>query len=500
MDKSLKWYNLISLNIYWLGINITTNILPVLLPALVLMFMPENQKSTALADIRVIGLVVAMLIQPIAGMFSDRNTSRWGRRRPYILVSAVFSIICLFLIGLSPMFLKSSADSFFMPAFGFTTAYAVLLLGIILMQFSSNLGQGATQGLIPDLVSSKQRGMAAGFKSLMEILPMALVFFVGKFIDNGQIWLVVSIMMAGFLATALVTIFTVHETPISEKPASGLGKGTLRLFALTVIFFVTTRIAIWAISAAGNILAAYSLSPVLYIILIGVIGLICMAGSVFIGVFLGASVGIGKEWSSQKSFIWWIVNRLLILAAITGVRDFAQYYLRDVLKVTNPASANTKLLLAIAAFLVPATLVGGKLGDRFGRKRMLLISAAMSAAGIVLLLTSTTMTLVYLSGSIIGLGYGFFMACSWALGTELVPEKESGKYLGISNLAGAGAGIVGTGIGGPMADSFNAITPGLGYLVIYGIYAGLVLISAVVLVKVKDTGKKITPGTEVGQI
>lgn len=495
MDKSLKWYNLIFLNIYWLGIDITTNIMPVLLPALVLMFAPESQKSTALANIRVVGLVVAMLIQPVAGMFSDSNTSKWGRRRPYILASALLSIVFLFLIGLSPTFMNSSADRFFNPTFGFTTAYAVLLLGVILMQFSSNLGQGATQGLIPDLVPSQQRGMAAGFKSLMEILPMALVFFVGKFIDNDQFWLVVGIMMAGLLATALVTIFTVHETPITEKPDSGLGKGTLRLIGLTVIFFVTTRLAIWAISAAGNFLTPFKLAPLTFIILIGLVGLICMAGSVFIGVFLGASVGIGKEAPSQRSFIWWIVNRLLILAAVTGVRDFAQYYLRDVLKVANPASANTKLLVMLAAFLVPATLIGGKLGDKFGRKRMLLVSALIAATGTVVLLTSQTMTMVYVSGGIIGLGYGFFMACSWALGTELVPTQESGKYLGISNLAGAGAGIVGTGIGGPMADSFNAITPGLGYLVIYAIYAGLILISAVVLINVKDPATKTQPAS-----
>jgi MFS family permease len=490
MEKSMKWYDLVFINIYWFGMNITTNIMPVLLPALVLMFTPEDQKSTALANVRVIGLVVAMLIQPIAGMFSDRNTSRWGRRRPYILAGALLSIFCLFLTGLTPMLVGSKADGFFQPTFGITTAYAVLLLATILMQFSSNIGQGAAQGLIPDLVSTRQRGMAAGFKSLMEILPLALVFLVGKYIDNGQIWLVVGIMMIGFLATALVTIFTVHETPLAEKPAFGVGKDTLRLFGLTAIFFITTRLAIWAISAAGNFLQPYNLPSLAYILVIATIGLICMAGSVFIGVFLGASVGIGKEAVNQRSFIWWIVNRLLILAAITGVRDFAQYYLRDVLKVTNPATENTRLLLAIAAFLVPATLVGGKLGDRFGRKRVLLASAVIATVGTVVLLTSHTMLMVYISGGIIGLGYGFFMACSWALGTELVPASESGKYLGISNLAGAGAGIVGTGIGGPMADSFNAITPGLGYLVIYGIYAGLIVISAVVLVKVKDPGKK----------
>lgn len=491
MEKTQKWYDLAALNIYWLGINITTNILPVLLPAVILMFMPENQKSTALANIRVVGLVVAMLIQPLAGLFSDRNPSRWGRRRPFIFASALLSIFFLFFIGLTPKFIGSAADSFFLPTFGVTTAYAALLLAIILIQFSSNLGQGAALGLIPDNVSSHQRGMASGFKSLMEILPLALVFFVGKFIDAGQNWLVIGIMMAGFLATMLVTIFTVHETPITEKPTSHTGKEALRLVALTAIFFVTTRLAIWLIGLAGGVLQKANLSPTAYILAVGAVGLICMAGSVLIGVILGATVGIGKEAANQRSFIWWIVNRLLILAAVTGVRDFAQYYLRDVLKVANPATENTRLLLAIAAFLVPATLVGGNLGDVFGRKRMLLVSALIAAAGTVLLITAPNMMVVYLAGAVVGLGYGFFMSCSWALGTDLAPAKEAGKYLGISNLAGAGAGIVGTGIGGPMADSFNAISGGLGYILIYSIYAGLILISILVLANVKDPGKKL---------
>ncbi|MEA5077074.1 MAG: MFS transporter [Anaerolineaceae bacterium] len=490
MEKLQKWYDLVALNIYWLGINITTNILPVLLPALILMFMPENQKSTALANIRVVGLVVAMLIQPLAGLFSDRNRSRWGRRRPFIFASALLSIAFLFFIGLTPRFIGSAADAYFLPTFGVTTAYAALLLAIVLIQFSSNLGQGAALGLIPDNVSTRQRGMASGFKSLMEILPLALVFFVGKFIDAGQNWLVIGIMMAGFLATMLVTIFTVHETPITEKPDSHTGKEALRLVALTAIFFVTTRVAIWLISLAGSTFQEWNLSATAYVLAVGAVGLICMAGSVFIGVILGATVGIGKEAANQRSFIWWIVNRLLILAAVTGVRDFAQYYLRDVLKVANPATENTRLLLAIAAFLVPATLVGGKLGDVFGRKRMLLVSALIAAAGTVLLITVPNMMVVYIAGAVVGLGYGFLMACSWALGTDLAPAKEAGKYLGISNLAGAGAGIVGTGIGGPMADSFNAISGGLGYILIYSIYAGLILISILVLANVKDPGKK----------
>ena len=58
-------------------------------------------------------------------------------------------MLFLFIIGASPMFVGSRFDGFFVPAFGVTTAYVVLLAGSILMQFSSNVTHGALQGLIP---------------------------------------------------------------------------------------------------------------------------------------------------------------------------------------------------------------------------------------------------------------------------------------------------------------------------------------------------------------
>jgi MFS family permease len=100
--------------------------------------------------------------------------------------------------------------------------------------------------------------------------------------------------------------------------------------------------------------------------------------------------------------------------------------------------------------------------------------------------------MVIVSGCILGVGAGTFMASNWALGTDLVPPKEAGRYLGISNLAGAGAGIVGAGIGGPMADFFNRTHPGLGYLVIFAIYAGLFLLSVVVLRGIPEPNKSLS--------
>jgi maltose/moltooligosaccharide transporter len=35
------------------------------------------------------GSVTSLLVQPIVGAMSDRTTSRWGRRTPYIFIGAV---------------------------------------------------------------------------------------------------------------------------------------------------------------------------------------------------------------------------------------------------------------------------------------------------------------------------------------------------------------------------------------------------------------------------
>ena len=464
MKRDLRWYEFITVNIYWLGLNIGSGIItPILLPYLVLLFMPPEQKNTYFATIRVIGLAVAMLVQPLAGMLSDRSTSRWGRRRPFIVVGALFNVLFLIIVGVSPSFMGAASDSFFGQTFGVTTAYAVLLVGIVILQVSSNVAHGALQGLIPDLVPEHQRGRASGVKAVFELIPVFLVLFIGPLVDAGKVMLVVGIIIAGYVISALITAIFVREEPLREKPAGGMGEPALRLVLLTAIFVTVTRFATWLVKTSGNIVTERGVTVEVQIAFVGLTGLLAMAGAILVGVYLGAWVGIGAEARQQKSFIWWIVNRLLFLAAVGSIQSFAQYYLADVLRVPKPASATTMLMAAVAGFLIPSALGGGYLADRIGRKRLVMLAGLVAAGGTVLLLFATAMPMVIVSGCIIGLGAGTFMATNWALGTDLAPKQDAGRYLGISNLAGAGAGIVGAGIGGPMADFFNALRPGLGY-------------------------------------
>jgi MFS family permease len=486
MKKAMHWYDHITINIYWLGLNVATGtITPVLLPYLVILFVPPEQKNSYLATVRVVGLAVAMMVQPMAGLLSDRSTARWGRRRPYILTGTVFDILFLAIVGASPLFVGSSLDGFFQPSLGVTTAYVVLLVGIILLQVSSNVAHGALQGLIPDMAPQDQRGRASGVKAVMELLPSFLVIGIGPLVDAGEIWLTVGIIVGSLLLTMLITLFFVHEEPLKERPAGVLGRPLLRLVALTAIFVAATQGAVGLVRSAGTLLAERGAAVGLQVVVVGLAGLVGMAGSILLGVYFGAWVGIGREARRQTSFIWWVINRLLFLAAVGSIQGFAQYYLADVLHIPNAATMTTVLLGVVALFLIPSALGGGHLADRLGRKRLVAFSGLTAAAGTLLLLFATSVPLVIISGCIIGIGAGVFMATNWALGTDLAPPEEAGRYLGISNLAGAGAGIVGAGIGGPMADFFNALQSGLGYLVIFAIYGTLFLLSVITLTKVR---------------
>ena len=486
LKSVLRWYDHITINIHWLGINVATGaITPVILPYLVMLFVQEEQKNTYLATIRIVSLAVAMLVQPIAGMFSDRTTSRWGRRRPYIFWATLVNILFLMVIGISPELIGSTSDDLFQSLMGVSTAYIVLLVGVVLVQAASNVIFGALIGLIPDLVPKDQRGRSSGIKAIFELLPAFLIIFIGPLVDAGRIWLVIGIVGFSLLLTMLITITFVQEVPLQKKPQGGISEKVWRLVVLTVIFVGVTQGAIWFIRTSASELGQRGTELSLQVAIVGLLGLIGMAGSIFIGVYFGAWVGIGKEAKSQTSFIWWVINRLLFLAGVGSIQGFALFYLRDYLKAENPATMTTQLLAAVGFFLIPSALGGGYLADRMGRKRLVAYAGISAAVGTFFLLISTNFLMVVFSGCIIGLGAGAFMATNWALGTTLVLPQEAGRYLGISNLAGAGAGIVGAGIGGPIADTFNQLRPGLGYLVIFAIYGLLFLISVASLTKVQ---------------
>ena len=91
---------------------------------------------------------MAIIVQPTIGMISDYTVTRWGRRKPYIVIGATLDVV--FLIGLA-----------------LSQTYLMILVFLVLLQFSSNFAQGPFQGYVPDLVPAKQVATASGLMGVM---------------------------------------------------------------------------------------------------------------------------------------------------------------------------------------------------------------------------------------------------------------------------------------------------------------------------------------------
>jgi MFS family permease len=305
--KRMRWYDYVTYNIYWLGLNIATGSLtPIILPYLVALFVGEAGimmpalvarfvgkawgKGTALGVLRSAGLIVAIIVQPTAGLLSDRSTLRWGRRRPFILVGTLLDLVFLALIGLSGN-------------------YWLLFAAVLLLQFSSNIAHGALQALIPDLVPDDQRGRASGLKSVMELLPVIFVSLtVGRLVGAGKVWAAILIVMAFLLVTMLITVFAVREEPLREKVTASLRPPLVRIVLLTLIFASVTTLFGGLVGWTGQRLRGQG---TLQLVGVGLAGLVAMAGAIVEGVWWSARVGVGKGAQKYPSFTWWVINRLL---------------------------------------------------------------------------------------------------------------------------------------------------------------------------------------------
>ncbi len=471
--KPPRWYDYITINIYWLGLTTISQTNGLVQPLLIQKFVGTDQQATTYGSLRLYTLMVALLVQALAGMLSDRSTLRWGRRRPFILVGTLLNMAFVIAMGASP-------------------SYQFLFGMAMLSQISGNLAQGAAQGLIPDLVPENRRGIFSGVKAVMDLLPLIIVALtIGGLIVKGLMWAGILVAVSILFVSMAVTMFAREETlPKAPEPLDW--KPFARLVGMTLMFLVVILGMGQIVTWTGELFRDTSSLPLLLTVM-GIAGLLAMVIAVVVGVWGSVHISIGSEEARRyPSFSWWVVNRLAFLIGSTNIAGFAVYFLQARLGLEGEAAAGpaSDLMMVVGILIMLCALPSGWLADRIGRKRLVLISGIAAAIGTFVLVASSSMTAIYVGGCIIGAATGTYFTTSWALGTDIVPKEKAGRYLGISNLAGAGAGAVGAYIGGPIADYFTIHapqSPAIGYLLIFAIYGGLFLLSSLVLVRVQET-------------
>ncbi|MGD0707403.1 MAG: MFS transporter [Anaerolineaceae bacterium] len=413
MRRVSGWY-LFVLNAYWIGLSFMWNSLHVtILPAVLLNYVPENQKNTWLGLLTFFGLILAMVIQPLSGALSDLWASKMGRRRPFIWFGTL-------------------GDMIFLGIMAFVGGLPALFIGYIGLQITSNIAHGPTQGLLPDEVPTEQLGAASGIKTAMDMFGI-----------------IISSLLMGFLITAK-----------NADPT----KSVLAIIGFMVLF--------GGITLLGSHEKAQTPPQQNQLLLIK---------GLWKKVFNFSAEG-------DKSYWRLIFSRFLYLVGIYGFQSFAQYFIRDKFPQENPIVFTQLVMGTFVVVLIIFTLLAGFLGDRYGRKRIHIISGYIGALGAILLIFAATPIELILYGSVMGMGLGIFMSTNWAMANQMAPTAEAGKYMGLTNLATAGSAAVAR-LEGPMIDGFNNAAPGLliGWTVLFAISAVLMVCSSLAMRNVPDT-------------
>ncbi len=468
-QKTLHWYDAISINVYYFALTLRSQTLtPLIVPLLVQQFVGDETKGTSYGNLRLVSLMVALLVQAVAGMLSDHNTSKWGRRRPFILLSTVLEIIAFLGVG----WIAGSMDGML----GYKALFGLIVFSMI----ASNIGHGAAQGLIPDLVPPSQRGRYSGIKAFFELpLPLIVVAFtISRMVSAGNLWGAILAMIAVFVVATALTMM-VRETPLKQPTKPMDWTGILRLVAMTGLFTLVIVLIGFGVKKLVEYLLV--LNGTLSLVLVGVVGVTGMLLAVALGVIASVQISLGKEAGKRPSFTWWVINRLAFLVGANNLASFVLYFIQErfpEMQGSAAAQPASLLMMVVGVAILVISIPSGWLTDKFGAKLILLIGGLLATLGTVVVIMSRTMPVMFVGGVLIGLATGAFFSSNWALGTSIVPKEEAGRWLGISNLAGAGAGAVGAYIGGPIGD-------GAGYVLLMGLYGFLFLFSTLALIKIK---------------
>ena len=143
----------------------------------------------------------------------------------------------------------------------------------------------------------------------------------------------------------------------------------------------------------------------------------------------------------NPDFSWAFASRFMFVLAYAFLVTYQAYYLLHKLG-TAKADVPQQIFLGTfvqSAVIVAASLVGGKLSDRTGRRKIFVLTASI-VYGLALFVVAIASNFNgFLVGMAIGgLGFGVYTAVDLALVVDVLPDKRNAaKDLGVFNIAGA---------------------------------------------------------------
>jgi MFS family permease len=174
----------------------------------------------------------------------------------------------------------------------------------------------------------------------------------------------------------------------------------------------------------------------------------------------------------HPDFAWVAAGRFALFLGYLAIVGLVYYVLRDHAGEPEPAAGVARFAVVSGVTTIAAALLTGPWSDRVDRRRPFVIAAGiLVATGALVPLALPTSLGVVVSGAVIGLGFGTYLAVGTALATLVLPSRaRSGRDIGLIGLASGAALAI-----APVAGS--AVATEFGYPALFGL-AGLAGLAA----------------------
>nr|CAG8440775.1 8867_t:CDS:10 [Entrophospora candida] len=169
----------------------------------------------------VAGPLSGLLMQPIVGALSDNSTSRFGRRRPFMVIGSLVVAIALMFIGWTQEIVYSLVDE--ESPTSLTLKKSLAVVSFYLLDFAINAIQASCRALIVDSLSTSQQEEGTAWAGRM--IGIGAVF---PFLGGTQLQVLCALASIILLSSIGITCWTISEKVLQRR--------TVRLLCTTQFF------------------------------------------------------------------------------------------------------------------------------------------------------------------------------------------------------------------------------------------------------------------------
>ncbi len=187
--------------------------------------------------------------------------------------------------------------------------------------------------------------------------------------------------------------------------------------------------------------------------------------------------------TEHKNAAIFLISFMFVSDALLTANLYFALFLDQIFKISDFQKYICLSLLEVLA--ITFAYISGKAGDKYGVKRVLLLSCINLTFVYSVMAFNSSLTLTYILASLVGLGYGGFYTTSRSLLAKISPQNKLGEYFGFYSTFQKFASIIGPLIWGIITLALKDYGV-VRYRVAFFALSVLMLIGTLLLLRVRE--------------